>query len=94
MTRRRKRRPRERGRRLLERPRSEERRNIAKWKKSERRCGKRSEIRSAMTILLTAISAKRNFRVVLEMTKFDFHTPIIFIQLEFLSLLNFVYCRI
>lgn len=51
MTRRRKRKPRERGRRPLGRLRSEERRNIAKWRKNERRCGKRSEIRSAMILL-------------------------------------------
>jgi len=52
MIRRKKRRPKERGRRLLERLKSEERKNTAKWKKNERRCDKRSEIRSAMMILL------------------------------------------
>jgi len=52
MIRRKKRRPKERGKRLLGKPRNEERKNTAKWKKNERRCGKRSEIRSAMMILL------------------------------------------
>lgn len=51
MTRRRKRKPRERGRRLLGRPRSEERKNTVKWKKNGRRCDKRSETRLMMIIM-------------------------------------------
>jgi len=52
MTRRRKKKPREKGRKLLERPRSEERRNIVKWKKNGRRCDKRSETRLTMITML------------------------------------------
>lgn len=45
MTRRRKRRPRERGKKPSGRPRSEGRRNTAKWRRNGRRCDRKSGTR-------------------------------------------------
>jgi len=51
MTRRRRKRPRGRGRRLSGKPRNEGRKNTVKWKRNERRCDRRSETRSAIVIV-------------------------------------------
>lgn len=47
-TRRRRKRPRERGRRPLGKLRNEGRKSTARWRKNGRRCDRRSETRSAM----------------------------------------------
>lgn len=61
MTRRRKKKPRERGRRLLGRLRSEERKNIARWKKNGRRCDKRSETRLIVITMFIVFSIETHF---------------------------------